>query len=160
MKIIDLTHTDAPDMPVYPGTGQPVFITGCSIDGVGFLEKKITLYSHTGTHVDAPAHLLKGAKSLGQLPMDHFLGTALIVDLEQLESETIELTALEKYERPLGQVDFLLLHTGWSKYWGSEKHFSGYRVLSHEAAHLHMHLLLSPIKFQDADGSPVSAVAW
>jgi len=38
-EIIDLTHFISPDMPFYPGTEQPVFITGCSIEDDGFLEK-------------------------------------------------------------------------------------------------------------------------
>ena len=53
MRIIDLTHPISEDMPVYPGTEPPIFETGCSIEEAGFLEKKITLYSHTGTHIDA-----------------------------------------------------------------------------------------------------------
>ena len=76
MKIIDLTHSISPRMPVYPGTEPPIFIQGCSIDEIGFLEKKITLYSHTGTHIDAPAHLIKGSKTLDQLPVEHFQGRA------------------------------------------------------------------------------------
>lgn len=68
-ELIDLTHPIASNMPVYPGTEPPVLITGCTIDESGFLEKKITLYSHTGTHVDAPAHLIKGAKTLDRLPI-------------------------------------------------------------------------------------------
>jgi len=77
MKIIDLTHSISPNMPVYPGTEPPVFITGCSIDDISFLEKKITLYSHTGTHMDAPAHLIKGSKTLDLLPIEHFYGKAI-----------------------------------------------------------------------------------
>ena len=73
MKISDLTYPITQDMPVYPGTEQPLIVTGCSIEETGFLEKKITMYSHTGTHVDAPAHLLKEGKTLDMLPLNHFL---------------------------------------------------------------------------------------
>ena len=61
---IDLTHSIHEHMPVYPGTEQPRIITGCSIEKDGFLEKKLTFYSHTGTHMDAPAHMLKDGKCL------------------------------------------------------------------------------------------------
>ena len=64
MKIIDLTHTVSPGMPVYPSTEQPVFIINCSIEEAGFKEKKIILNSHTDTHVDAPALLLNNQKML------------------------------------------------------------------------------------------------
>ncbi|MCP3900405.1 MAG: cyclase family protein, partial [Desulfobacteraceae bacterium] len=134
MKIFDLSHTVSPDMPVYPGTEQPIFITGCSIDEIGFIEKKITMYSHTGTHVDAPAHLIKGAKTLDMLPIEHFHGPALLLNFENDKSKTINVSSLEPYEKEIEKIDFLLIHTGWSKYWGTEKYFSDYTVLSLEAA--------------------------
>jgi kynurenine formamidase len=196
-------------MPVYPGTEQPIFITGCSIEEIGFLEKKITMYSHTGTHVDAPAHLIKNHNTLDLLPIEHFHGPALMLNFENSESNLIDVIALEPYEKELEKVDFLLIHTGWSKYWGTDKYYSGYTVLTLKAAawlskfHLkgvgldtisvdpsdthdypvHKALLKKntiiienlinllslpsifdfscfPLKLEDADGSPVRAVAY
>ncbi len=134
MRIVDLTHTVSADMPVYPGTEQPVFLTRNCHEEAGFLEKKITLSSHTGTHVDAPAHLVKDAETLDSLAIDHFHGRALMVNVERFASKTIETSDLEFYAKELEKVDFLLLHTGWSKYWGEEEYFSNYPVLSVAAA--------------------------
>ncbi len=210
MKIIDLTHRVSPDMPVYPGTEQPVLIAGCSIEVDGFLEKKITMYSHTGTHIDAPAHILKNHKTLDLLPIEHFYGSALLLDFEKSPGDVIDVVNLEAYEHGLQQAEFLLIHTGWSKYWHSETYFSGYSVLTSDAAKwltrfklkgvgfdtisadtadsheypVHKILLQNstliienlcnldslpaanfdfscfPIRFEDADGSPVRAVAY
>ena len=121
-------------MPVYPGTEPPIFTTGCSIEDAGFLEKKITLYSHTGTHMDAPAHLIKGATTLDQLPVTQFFGEALIINCEKIDPKTIDAGALASYEERIKAVDFLLIHTGWSRYWGTDKYFSDYPVLSSAAA--------------------------
>jgi kynurenine formamidase len=134
MKIIDLTHAISPNMPVYPGTEPPVFITGCSIDDIGFLEKKITFYSHTGTHIDAPAHLIKGSKTLDLLPIEHFYGKAFLLNVTNIKNRPIGIKEFEPYQDMLKQVEFLLIQTGWRRYWGSEKYFSGYPVLSPEAA--------------------------
>ncbi len=134
MKLIDLTHPIAPNMPVYPGTEPPVFVTGCSLEEAGFLEKKITLYSHTGTHIDAPAHLLKNHKTLDMLPLDQFFGSALLLDVRAVTSKKIGIQELEPHQDTIRQVQFLLLHTGWNQYWGSEKYFINYPVLSLEAA--------------------------
>jgi kynurenine formamidase len=134
MKIIDLTHAISPNMPVYPGTEPPAFITGCSIDDIGFLEKKITFYSHTGTHIDAPAHIIKGAKTLDLLPIEHFYGKAFLLNVTNIKSRPIDIKEFEPHLETLMQVDFLLIQTGWSRYWGTEKYFSGYHVLSPAAA--------------------------
>jgi kynurenine formamidase len=134
MRLIDLTHPISPNMPAYPGTEPPVFETGCSIDDIGFLEKKITLYSHTGTHMDAPAHLIKGSKSLDDLPINHFYGNAFLLNCSNIMNQQIKIEDLEPHEAIIKRVEHLLIHTGWSQYWGTEKYFSDYPVLSIETA--------------------------
>ncbi|WP_300465304.1 cyclase family protein [Desulfobacula sp.] len=132
--LIDLTHPIHEDMPVYPGTEQPVTSIGCSIEQDGFLEKKITFYSHTGTHMDAPAHLIKGGKFLDQYDIGHFYGSAIVVHLESNEDNSIDLGVLNPVENQLKNIDFLLIHTGWSRYWGTDNYFSNFPVLTPEAA--------------------------
>jgi kynurenine formamidase len=97
MKVIDLSHPVSPGMPVYPGTEPPVFVTGTSIAQAGFLEKKITLFSHTGTHVDAPAHLIEGAMTLDELPVDQFIGKAIVLGLEGCKGPVIDIKALDRF---------------------------------------------------------------
>ena len=133
-KIIDLTHPISAGMPVYPGTEPPVLKTECTIDDIGFLEKKITLFSHTGTHMDSPAHLIKNAKTLDKLSIEQFYGNAFLLDLTNIKGSTIELREMEHHKDLLRGVDFLVLHTGWSKFWDRDKYFIDYPVLSLEAA--------------------------
>ena len=111
MKIIDLTHTISPDMLVYPGTEPPVLTTESTIEETGFLEKKITMFSHTGTHMDAPAHIIKDAKTLDLLPIEQFYGKAFLLDLlkakTDLKSETIDIKELEPHQESIEQGDDL-----------------------------------------------------
>lgn len=134
MKLIDLAHPISPKMPVYPGTEPPLFVNAYAIDDTGFAEKKITLYSHTGTHIDAPAHLIKGANTLDMLPIQHFYGNAFLLDFSLMKNRIIGIKELEPHQERIAQAEFLLIHTGWSRYWGTETYFSGYHVLSPEAA--------------------------
>ncbi len=134
MKIVDLSHTISPDMPVYPGTEPPVFSTACTIEDIGFMEKKITLYSHTGTHMDAPSHIIPGAKTLDQMPPDLFVGNGAVVELGVKECRTIDIELLKPHRGRIERSEFLLLHTGWGDLWGEEAYLKGYPVLSHDAA--------------------------
>ena len=134
MKIVDLTHFISPNMPAYPGTEPPTFNTECTIEAVGFLEKKMGLYSHTGTHIDAPAHIIRGAKTLDQFSADKFIGNAYSVDLTRIYGPVIDISALEPHEDSINKNEFVLLNTGWSRYWGTERYFADYPVLSAEAA--------------------------
>src|SRR5690554_2742312 len=80
MQLIDLTHTISEDMQVYPGTEPPSLETACTVEKDGFKETLIKFYSHTGTHMDSPAHIFANEKSLDELPIEHFYGRGLIVD--------------------------------------------------------------------------------
>jgi kynurenine formamidase len=135
VKIVDLTHPIHCSMPVYPGSEPPSVEIACSIERDGFAEHRIRLFSHTGTHVDAPAHLNAGGKTLDRYPADHFVGNALIVDVSARSSgREIDLSVLEPFAGMVENVEFVLLRSGWSRYWGSPEYFSGYPVLNREAA--------------------------
>ncbi len=134
MRIIDVTHIIANDMPVYPGTEQPVLTTACEIETDGFLEQKITFYSHTGTHIDAPAHIIKGAATLDLLPIHQFYGRAVRVDITPDAGDAITMEHLIAHRGIIQGADFLLLHTGWSRWWGQKRYFVDYPVLTPDAA--------------------------
>jgi len=134
MEVIDLSHMIVPDMPVYPGMEQPVMESACCIEKNGFWEKKITIYSHTGTHMDAPAHIIPGAATLDTLPVSHFCGTACVVDVATISGNRIERSMLLPHEQTIREVDFLVIRTGWDRYWGMDRYFVDYPVLTVEAA--------------------------
>lgn len=133
-QVVDLSHTITSGMPVYPGTEGPQITVPCTIEEHGFTEKKICLYSHTGTHMDAPAHILKGAQTLDQLPAVQFFGPAVVIDIAQAGKTRLEIEDLQLYQAQIKRADFILLYSGWSKLWGQQAYFENYPVLSLEAA--------------------------
>ena len=73
MKILDLTHLIEEAMPVYPETEPPKLTPSNTFEQHGFRETLLTMGSHTGTHMDAPAHMLRDGKTLDQFPADKYL---------------------------------------------------------------------------------------
>jgi len=134
MRFVDLTHVVKPGMTVFPGTEPPVFEVGSAIETDGFEEKKITMFSHTGTHMDAPAHIIPGARKLDQFPIEKFSGKACVVDVSDAAPGKIGLDALEARAEAILESDFVILRSGWSRHWDSEEYFRGFPVLSHEGA--------------------------
>ncbi len=95
MKIIDLTHTIKEEMPVYPGTEPPVLRVANTIEKDHFKETLLSMYSHTGTHVDAPAHVFAGKMTLDAFPASQFTGKALVIDCRALsEGDAITMAQL------------------------------------------------------------------
>ncbi|MCF4152055.1 cyclase family protein [Dethiosulfovibrio sp. F2B] len=132
LNVVDLTQVIREGMPVYPGTEPPKIVQATTVKKEGFAEKLITMFSHTGTHMDAPAHILKEGATLDQISADRFVGRAVVADFSGL-SGTIGLSELERYGDDLEGCDFFLYRTGWSDMWGKAEYFEGFPVLSIEA---------------------------
>lgn len=134
MKVTDLTHIIESAMPVFPGTEQPFFEKANTFEKDGFREAKITMYSHTGTHIDAPAHMLSNGPYLDNLDIGHFIGNATILDFSNEKIKLIDVDSLKLYEEKIKNVEFIILKTGWSKYWGDKKYYEDFPSLSEESA--------------------------
>ncbi len=133
MKVIDLTHTIREDMPVYPGTDTPKFIPANSYEKDGFKETLLQMYTHTGTHMDPPAHLYADGKTLDRFPAEQFIGKALVVDCSRLvEGEAITMDLVRNYGEKADKADFLLFYLGWDKRWGTEDYFGDYPCVDEE----------------------------
>jgi kynurenine formamidase len=133
MKIIDLTYPITEDMPMYPGTGAPMLRVANNHHDHGFMETHISLFSHTGTHIDAPAHLYVNGLTLDKYPVEHFVGKALVIDCRHLaKGEKIETSLLEEKGQALYEADFVLFLTGHSALWGKPAYFDHFPVMSAE----------------------------
>jgi len=77
------------------------------------------LYSHSGTHMDAPSHFIPGAKSIDQIDLNKCIGPALLIDLGDVtEKFLIELKHIDRYKNKISRGSRIILKTRWSKYYG------------------------------------------
>ena len=135
MRFIDLSHPIRENMPLYPGT-PPVRIEQLRrIETDGYREKQITFTTHTGTHVDAPAHILENGKTLDQFPLSRFYGKGIVLDVRAFKGQSIPDEFLQA-QNSWQSAEFVLFFTGFSARWGSEAYFKDFPVLSLEAADL------------------------
>ena len=157
MTIIDLSHYLHAGMPVYPGTESPVLAESSTIENDGFREKKLTFHSHTGTHMDASAHIVPGAPTLDQLPIETFYGSAFVFDCTGTDKAIIDLPDLLPHAGEISEHEFLILFTGWGQHWGDPQYFSGYPVLGESAARWMADLGLKGIGMDTISADPMDA---
>ena len=137
MRFIDLTHELDSGTPVYPGDEAPVFEDAFTLENDGFREKRFTMFSHTGTHMDAPAHMMPGAPALDELPLSRFAGSAYVMDISGRPAGfRIEAEDIERRGNSVRGNDFLVIKTGWEGFWGVPDYFAGFPVLTPRAAEL------------------------
>lgn len=135
MKIIDLTHTISENMPVYPGTERPKLAQANTYEKDGFKETLMTMYSHTGTHMDPPAHLFGHRTTLDQFPITQFIGSAVVIDCSELEEGgRITMEHINKNRENSDAAEFLIFRTGWDRYWGKDEYYGDYPFIDDEVS--------------------------
>lgn len=130
MKIIDLSHLIGNGMPVYSETESPELQPICTLGEDGYRETKITLYSHTGTHLDAPGHMIDNGIYLDHIGIEYFIGRATILDFSNGKNSLINPNEIVPYQDRISKVDFVIIETLWSKYWGEKNYYQNYPCLS------------------------------
>ncbi|MGB9927888.1 MAG: cyclase family protein [Methanosarcina sp.] len=143
-KIIDITTPISSSTQVFPGDPVPAIEQVCTLETEGFAVSELLLGSHTGTHVDAPSHILSNTASVDKLKLENLMGEALLLDFSHL---TGELTAgiLEKaFEdaRISKETSILLLKTKTSCKTKFSKHKNAEDPEFHN----------SEVNFQDTNG--------
>jgi kynurenine formamidase len=157
MRLIDLS------VPVEPSAGEPIpvvidFVSHA--DGADILGKPagldrtafpdqmavslehVTLTSHTGTHVDAPAHYGptcagERARTIDELPLEWFIGPGVLLDLATGSEEVVSAAEIEAELQRIGHRlspgDIVLISTGADARWGLESYFTDFRGVSRDA---------------------------
>ncbi|MEE8217835.1 MAG: cyclase family protein [Vicinamibacteria bacterium] len=92
-NVYDVTVPLAPGLPVYPGDPPFEIEPVQRLGSAPFSLSRMSLATHTGTHVDAPAHFLPGGATIDSLPLEILIGKARVVEI--LARERIERTDLE-----------------------------------------------------------------
>jgi kynurenine formamidase len=129
-KYVDLTHAFAPGIPRWPGFPDEVRRTIYWYDkrpdtmGAGFFSELFTHVGQWGTHVDPPAHFVKGLRTVDQIDPKEMILPLVVVDVHAEAAKnpdyTLSVERLKKWEKDHGQIPlgaFVAMRTDWSKRW-------------------------------------------
>ena len=114
-----LSYLMTKDAPVWPGNPPAAQTKANSSIAAGDIANTtiLTLFSHSGTHFDAPKHFNDQGPSGFQLAVDQFIFfNPFVLDLPKSDDEMIYLEEVEPFADQLVQADLLLLRTGWSQW--------------------------------------------
>ncbi len=137
--IVDLTMPFSSRTIPVPGHPQPHFETLHELDDDGIRNTLMRISLHTGTHVDAPSHIVPDGRTIDQIEIDRFHRPGVRLDLTGLArpGEPIPLAMLEEagFEPGRARGAILLLNTGWSdQAWQRPELYGGNPFLAEDAA--------------------------
>src|SRR3954467_11114337 len=124
MKIYDITVPIRSTMPVYEGDpGVKIDAWSAFAKGDSSNVSMLNFGAHTGTHVDAPAHFIEGARRIDALPLEILIVRARVIRVPDDRTE-IGVEFIEQYN--LSSVERVVFHTRNSTLWdeGFRKDFT------------------------------------
>lgn len=120
MPTYDLTRPVEDGMPTYPDDPPVSVAPHATHEADGYRVTALSLGSHSGTHVDAPAHTEPDGATLGAFAPEAFRFRARRVDLRgAAANESIPVDHLP--DPAPSDADLLVLHTGWDDHWGTAR---------------------------------------
>ncbi|MEJ0072877.1 MAG: cyclase family protein [Candidatus Saccharibacteria bacterium] len=126
--IYDLTHEINPELPVYPGDPHVQIAQAASLNPDGYADRLLTMGTHNGTHMDAPAHMLAGGKELKEYSADRFVAEAVCVDVR----DGFEAAQVSEAITMLGETAVnkaVVFCTGASDHFTEQRYWDDDRVL-------------------------------
>jgi kynurenine formamidase len=128
-RVVDLTHKMHDAMAYWPG-GVPFKKTVLVDYRQGYLLHKFEMGENTGTHVDAPAHFVRGKKAIDQLALPELTVSAVVIDVRDKAKANpdYQLSAgdVQSWEAKHGKIpggSLVILNTGWHRRFADPKKY-------------------------------------
>lgn len=131
-RFVDLTHAFAPGIPHWKGFPDEKreilywYESGVGTSGSGFYAQSFTHAGQWGTHVDPPAHFVKGSRTVDQISLKEMILPLVVLDVHRKVAKdpdyTISMEDIKDWEKrhgPIPEAAFVAMRTDWSKRWPS-----------------------------------------
>lgn len=129
-EYIDISFPYYEGMAIYPNNPQYVCQKVSDMqNGDSCNVSRITLGTHTGTHIDAPAHFVQDGMTIDRLPLEQINGKAKVL---RIKEAVITKECLKKYE--IERDDILIFRTSNSDVFEGVRVLESYVTLDYEGA--------------------------
>jgi kynurenine formamidase len=135
LQLVELSHEWGHGAPSYPGQADVTMFRAVKHGQHGVLAWKFNTVMHTGTHMNAPLHMVQRAADLSQIPVDRLFGNGVVLNIPKKSYEVITAEALESAQPEVQKGDIVVIVTGWHhKYSDSLEYYGQSPGLSKDAA--------------------------
>ncbi|HWA62308.1 MAG TPA: cyclase family protein, partial [Caulobacteraceae bacterium] len=181
-KYIDLTHTIAPNIPVWRGFGRSTFAPAVNPEtgkpyayaADGFEASHYDLATdQLGTQLDPPAHWAPEYPSIDELPATYAVRPLVVISIvDRLKADpgyALQVADILAFERRHGRIpagSVVFVRSDWSKRWpdpalATETTFPGVSLAALKFLHERRHILFHGHEPLDTDTTPtLEGEAW
>ncbi len=120
-KVVDLTHGYDGAFPTFDGNPGILYEPAVKFEGNGYQLWKLTIFEHTGTHIDAPLHFSADGTSVDALPVERLVCPLCVVDIKAKAMEDanamVEPADIEAWVSANGAIPAgacVAMNSGWA----------------------------------------------
>jgi kynurenine formamidase len=123
LRVVDLTQPLHAGTVMWPGAPAPTAETFLTVAHDGFYNRKVSFMEHTGTHFDAPCHMVEGTQSVDQIDAGLLVRPVAMIDIAAdcagRPDSILTLEQVTAFEVRHGQIPggaAVFLRTGWEAF--------------------------------------------
>lgn len=121
LVFVDLSHPWGTHTPVYPGFRDIQIHRSVTHASHGVMSQHIRTTMHNGTHVNAPIHLIQRGLGIGDLALDRFFGSGVVLSIPKERWEIVDEEDLERAGTEVVAGDIVVVHTGWNRHYSDSQ---------------------------------------
>jgi kynurenine formamidase len=135
LMFYELSHEWGHDVPTLPGFDDVKLYRASTHAKNGVMATRIRMVMHSGTHVNAPLHLIQRAAGVGEIALDRFFGSGVVLSIPKQQWEFVTVADLENAAPAIEADDIVVIVTGWHRRYSDSIDYFGHSPgLSKEAA--------------------------
>lgn len=119
--VVDLTHVLDENFPTFDGKPGIAYEEAVNFEQSGYQLWKLTVFEHSGTHIDAPLHFSADGISVAELAPENLICPLCVIDISAKAGEdanaTVEPEDIEAWISANGEIPAgacVAMHSGWA----------------------------------------------
>ncbi len=135
LQMVEFSHEWDQRAPSYPGQADVKMTSGVKHAQHGVLAWRAITSMHTGTHMNAPLHLIQKGADLAAISPERYFGNGAVLDVPKKNWEVITAADLQNAKPEVKEGDIIIIVTGWHhKYSDGIEYYGEAPGLSKDAA--------------------------
>ena len=129
-RVVDLSHSITPDIPLWPGDPAVDFQTVSDLAERDYFLRRFSMGEHSGTHLAAPSTYYEDSIDPDGIPAESLVAQAAVIDARGPASldpdyalSAGDIAGWERTNGPIAPDTLVLLNTGWSRFWSQPARF-------------------------------------
>jgi len=126
LQFYELSHEWGHGVPMQPGYDDVKLYRSSQHAKNGVMAHRLKMVMHSGTHLNAPRHLVPKGAGVGDIALERLFGTGVVLSIPKQKWELIEAADLQAATPAIEPQDIVVICTGWHRHYSDSEEYYGH----------------------------------